>query len=68
MEYVAANQIYRIDLTPFAPNDSDKFHLLVSRNPALDFKVEDLRSIICNLMEISKACTTLKIKEIALNG
>ena len=68
-EFIEASKIYKIDITPFAPNDSDKFHMLISRNPSSqDFSVENLRKAICNLFEVSNACMTFQIKELALNG
>ena len=43
--------------------------MLISRNPSSqDFSVENLRKTICNLFEVSNACMTLQIKELALNG
>ena len=68
-DFISKHHILDLQLTPFAPQDSDRFHLRVTRIPDAShkFNEKDLQQVLCSVIQ-SGMCSTLKVKRVGIDG
>ncbi len=68
-DFISKHHILDLQLTPFAPQDSDRFHLRVTRIPdsSRKFNEKDLQQVLCAVVQ-SGVCSTLKAKRVGMDG
>ena len=68
-DFISKYRILDLQLTPFAPKDSDRFHLRVTRIPDTPhkFNEKDLQKVLCSVIQ-SGMCSSLGVKRVGLDG
>ena len=71
-DFLTKHHILDLQLTPFAPQDSDRFHLRVTRIPddpssRNKFNEKDLQQVLCSVIQ-SGVCSSLKVKRVGMDG
>ena len=69
-DFIAKHHILDLQLTPFSPQDSDRFHLRVTRIPdatSHKFNEKDLQQVLCSVIQ-SGMCSSLKVKRVGMDG